>query len=63
MCGRVARKLGVDPSYASRVARSERQFKTVEAALKRELNKIVLGAYKRRKRTGRFATRRTPRTG
>jgi hypothetical protein len=63
MYGRVARKLGVDPSYVSRVARSERQSESVEAALRKELNEIVLGAYKRRKPAGQLATRKTPRTG
>jgi hypothetical protein len=61
--GRVARNLGVDPSYVSRVARSERQSKSVEAALRRELNKIVFRANKRSKRAGRVATRKRPRTG
>lgn len=41
MYGRVARKLGLHPSYVSRVARSERRSKTVEDALRRELNQIV----------------------
>ena len=39
--GRVARKLRVDPSYVSRVARGERHSKKIENALRRELNRIV----------------------
>jgi transcriptional regulator with XRE-family HTH domain len=42
--GRVARKLGVDPSYVSRVARGERRSRSVDHALRRELNKIILSA-------------------
>jgi hypothetical protein len=39
---RVARKLHVDASYVSRVARGERQSGMIEGALRRELNDIVL---------------------
>jgi hypothetical protein len=39
--GRVARRLDVDPSYVSRVARGERRSQVVERELKRELNQIV----------------------
>jgi transcriptional regulator with XRE-family HTH domain len=39
--GRVARKLGVDPSYVSRVARGERQSPEVEAALSQEIGQIA----------------------
>ena len=39
--GRVARRLGVDPSYVSRVARGERHSRSVSKALGRELNKII----------------------
>jgi hypothetical protein len=39
--GRVARKLKVDPSYVSRVARGERQSDAVEASLERELKRIM----------------------
>ena len=39
--GRVARKLDLDPSYVSRVARGERQSETIEAALEREMNRIM----------------------
>jgi hypothetical protein len=38
---RVARRLGVDPSYVSRVARGERKSEAVEAALESETRKIV----------------------
>ncbi len=37
---RVARKLGVDPSYVSRVARGERQSPEVESALTQEIGQI-----------------------
>jgi hypothetical protein len=43
---RVAQQLGVDPSYVSRVARGERRSKLVDAALRRELNRIVQRASK-----------------
>ena len=39
--GRVARRVGVDPSYVSRVARGERQSETIEAALELEMKKIM----------------------
>ena len=38
---RVADRLGVDPSYVSRVARSERHSKPIADALRRELDKIM----------------------
>lgn len=38
---RVARRLGVDPSYVSRVARRERRSEAVSAALKREVERIL----------------------
>jgi hypothetical protein len=50
--GRVARKLHVDVSYVSRVARGERQSGWVEGALRRELNDIVLHVNKQLKRIG-----------
>lgn len=37
---RIAEELNVDPSYVSRVARGERKSKVVEAALRREINRI-----------------------
>jgi|SRR5438270_1386977 transcriptional regulator with XRE-family HTH domain len=40
---RVARKLGVDRSYVSRVARGERQSKDIEDALASELKRIERG--------------------
>jgi transcriptional regulator with XRE-family HTH domain len=40
---RVARQLGVDRSYVSRVARGERRSATIEAALKAELRRIERG--------------------
>jgi hypothetical protein len=39
--GRVARKLKVDPSYVSRVARGERRSEDIEASLERELKRIM----------------------
>jgi len=48
---RVAKDLGMDPSYVSRVARSERRSKRVENALRRELTRIILG----KKQSGRRA--------
>lgn len=50
--GRVARKLHVDASYVSRVARGERQSGWIEGALRRELNDIVLHVNKQLKRIG-----------
>jgi transcriptional regulator with XRE-family HTH domain len=39
----VARKLGVDRSYVSRVARGERRSERVEAALRAEVKRIEKG--------------------
>jgi hypothetical protein len=50
--GRVARKLGVDPSYVSRVARSERRSEAIDAELKRQLNKVLKFLQKRRNVSG-----------
>lgn len=38
---RVASRLGVDPSYVSRVARGERKSEEVEAVLEQETRKIL----------------------
>lgn len=40
---RVARKLGVDRSYVSRVARGERRSPEIEAALRTEVKRIERG--------------------
>jgi transcriptional regulator with XRE-family HTH domain len=40
---RVAKRLGVDRSYVSRVARGERRSERVEAALRAELRRIEKG--------------------
>ena len=40
---RVARKLGVDRSYVSRVARGERRSPRIEAALEAEIKRIERG--------------------
>jgi hypothetical protein len=39
--GRVARDLDLDPSYVSRVARGELQSEAMEAALEREMKRII----------------------
>jgi hypothetical protein len=39
--GRVARNLGVDVSYVSRIARGERKSKVAEKAIIKEFNKVV----------------------
>lgn len=38
---RIAMKLDVDPSYVSRVARGERRSEVIEAALRKEMQKIL----------------------
>jgi DNA-binding transcriptional regulator YdaS (Cro superfamily) len=38
---RVADKLGVDPSYVSRVARGERRSPKIEVVLDREVSRIL----------------------
>jgi len=48
--GRVARKLKVDPSYVSRVARSERHSEKIEAELRRQLGEIIKFAESRKSR-------------
>jgi hypothetical protein len=55
---RVALQLDVDPSYVSRVARSERKSRAIAAALERELWKILSNITKRRGNTARKATRK-----
>jgi hypothetical protein len=40
----VARRLGVDPSYVSRVARQERTSEAVSAELKKEVDRILLAS-------------------
>jgi hypothetical protein len=47
---RIADKLGVDPSYVSRVARGERRSAKIAAQLNREISKI-LSSMKKRQRT------------
>jgi hypothetical protein len=39
--GRVARQLDLDPSYVSRVARGERRSEVIEAALEREMKRVM----------------------
>jgi len=50
---RVADRLGVDPSYVSRVARGERQSETVRAALDSELAQIARSFAKHDGNSGR----------
>lgn len=40
--GRVARRVKVDPSYVSRVARGERRSEVIEASLEKELKRIMV---------------------
>jgi hypothetical protein len=42
---RIADKLDVDPSYVSRVARGERKSEVIEAALRKEMQKILGDGY------------------
>lgn len=39
---RVARRLGVDASYISRIARGQRKSQVVEKALSREFDKVLV---------------------
>jgi hypothetical protein len=55
---RVARRLGRDPSYVSRVARRERRSKIIEDALRCELGKIMENISKRRGSIVRKAARK-----
>ena len=41
---RVARRLGVDPSYVSRVARQERRSEVISAELKKEVDRILFSS-------------------
>lgn len=43
---RVAKRLGVDPSYVSRVARHERRSEAVAAELKKEVDRILFASRK-----------------
>jgi transcriptional regulator with XRE-family HTH domain len=52
MYQRVARKLNLDPSYVSRIARGERRSESVDRALRLEIRRI-LQLIAKRKRTGR----------
>jgi hypothetical protein len=53
--GRVAAHLDVDPSYVSRVARGERQSEAIEAALEREMGKVMKMVKKNHNSFGRHA--------
>jgi transcriptional regulator with XRE-family HTH domain len=50
---RVARKLGVDPSYVSRVARGERESEIVLSALTEEVKKVLAELQHMKQRTGK----------
>lgn len=41
MYARVARQVGVDPSYVSRVARGKRRSKEISMALEREMVRVL----------------------
>jgi predicted transcriptional regulator len=43
----VADKLGVDPSYVSRVSRGERRSPKIEVLLRREVSKLLKSANRR----------------
>ena len=62
--GRVARRLKVDPSYVSRVARGERQSDQIEEALERELRRIMsmVRSYRNGAQAGKSSGRRKART-
>ncbi len=55
---RVARKLGVDPSYVSRVARGERESKVVLSALTREVKNVLAELQHMKRRTGKAPGKR-----
>lgn len=57
--GRVARKLKVDASYVSRVARGERQSDAIEASLERELKRIMTLVSRNHGGAGRRASKST----
>jgi len=57
---RVARNLGVDVSYISRVARGERKSRVAEKALNREFNNALASIKNISARSGKTKTRRTP---
>lgn len=58
---RVARGLGVDVSYVSRIARGERKSEVAEKALKREFNKVLASINNVSAQSGKTKTRRTTR--
>jgi hypothetical protein len=57
--GRVARKLGVDPSYVSRVARGERKSKVVLSALNEEVRNVLAELRRAKPATSRAADKRS----
>ena len=59
--GRVARDLGVDPSYISRIARGERRSKVAEKALNREFRKALKLIRNSSARTGKNRGNKKPR--
>jgi hypothetical protein len=66
--GRVARRVKVDPSYVSRVARGERRSNVIEASLEKELRRIMVligsnGNDANRNGSGRLAKSSTKKSG
>ena len=58
---RVGRKLCVDPSYVSRVARGKRQSAVIDRALRDELKRIARQILKLHRESGRIAVGKTAR--
>ena len=58
---RVARDLGVDVSYVSRIARGERKSEVTEKALNREFNKVLASVKNVSARSGKTKIRRITR--
>lgn len=54
----MSKKLGVHPSYVSRVARGERRSREVEALLNREISKILASLRKGNAKVRKGRTKR-----
>ena len=60
---RVAKRLGVDPSYVSRVASGQRRSETIQAELENQINKILAAkdvANTNKKNRGRLPRKGVP---
>lgn len=57
---RVARKLGVDPSYVSRVARGERKSEAVLSALNEEVKSVLTELRQTKTKATRRSARKRP---